>query len=70
MEEASVLGQRIGIINAGHMKCLGSPLFLIEKYGKYMSLNISKDEDGDDKKIVEFVQSLAENVEYKFYLKK
>ena len=64
MEEASVLGQRIGIINAGHMKCLGSPLFLIEKYGKYMSLNISKDEDGDDKKIVEFVQSLAENVEY------
>ena len=27
MEEASVLGKRIGIINAGKMKCLGSPLF-------------------------------------------
>jgi ATP-binding cassette subfamily A (ABC1) protein 3 len=64
MEEASVLGQRIGIINAGHMKCLGSPLFLIEKYGKYMSLNILKDEYADDKKIVEFVKTLAKNVEY------
>ena len=64
MEEASVLGQRIGIINAGHMKCLGSPLFLIEKYGKYMSLNISKDEDAEDEKIVEFITGLAENVEY------
>ena len=64
MEEASVLGQRIGIINAGHMKCVGSPLFLIEKYGKYMSLNVFKDEDADDKRIVEFVKSLAKNVEY------
>ena len=64
MEEASVLGKRIGIINAGHMKCLGSPLFLIEKYGKYMSLNISKEEDGDDKTIVDFISNLAENVEY------
>mgnify|MGYP002623955037 CR=1 FL=1 len=64
MEEASVLGKRIGIISSGHMKCLGSPLFLIEKYGKYMSLNISKEEDGDDKKIVDFINGLAENVEY------
>ena len=37
MEEASVLGKRIGIINEGRMKCIGSPLFLIEKFGKYMS---------------------------------
>ena len=29
MEEASVLGKRIGIINAGKMKCIGSPLFLM-----------------------------------------
>ena len=27
MEEASVLGKRIGIINLGRMKCLGTPLF-------------------------------------------
>jgi len=64
MEEASVLGKRIGIISSGHMKCMGSPLFLIEKYGNNMSLNISKEEDGDDKKIVDFINGLAENVEY------
>ena len=64
MEEASVLGQRIGIINAGKMKCLGSPLFLIEKYGKFMSLNILKDDNANNQSIVDFVKSLAENVEY------
>ena len=64
MEEASVLGKRIGIINEGRMKCIGSPLFLIEKFGKYMSLNISKEEDADNGKIVQFIQENADNVEY------
>ena len=64
MEEASVLGKRIGIINAGKMKCLGSPLFLIEKYGRFMSLNVSKEEDADNETIVDFVKSLSENAEY------
>ena len=64
MEEASVLGKRIGIINGGKMKCIGSPLFLIEKYGKYMSLNVSIEENADNNKIVEFVTSLAKNIEY------
>ena len=30
MEEASVLGKRIGIINGGKMKCIGTPLFLMK----------------------------------------
>ena len=64
MEEASVLGKRIGIINDGKMKCIGSPLFLIEKFGKFMSLNIAKEEFADDNQIIEFVKGLAENVEY------
>jgi len=64
MEEASILGKRIGIISLGHMKCIGSPLFLIEKYGKFMNLNVSKEEDADNKKIVDFISSIAENVEY------
>ena len=64
MEEASVLGKRIGIINAGQMKCIGSPLFLINKYGKYMSLNVTKEEDADNNTIVNFVTSLADNIEY------
>ena len=64
MEEASVLGKRIGIINAGQMKCIGSPLFLINRYGKYMSLNVMKEEDADNNAIVNFVTSLANNIEY------
>ena len=64
MEEASVLGKRIGIINAGKMKCVGSPLFLIEKYGRFMSLNVSKEEDADNETIVEFVKTLSNNIEY------
>ena len=64
MEEASVLGKRIGIINAGKMKCIGSPLFLIEKYGKYMSLNITKEENADNNKIIDFVTHLSDNIEY------
>ena len=64
MEEASVLGKRIGIINAGRMKCIGSPLFLIEKYGKFMSLNITKESDADTNAIVEFITSLSKNIEY------
>ena len=40
MEEASVLGNRIGIMAEGVLKCIGTPLFLIEKYGKYLSINV------------------------------
>ena len=64
MEEASVLGKRIGIINAGQMKCIGSPLFLIEKYGKFMSFNVTKEENAENDKIVDFVTHLADDVEY------
>ena len=64
MEEASVLGKRIGIINEGRMKCIGSPLFLIEKFGKYMSLNISKEENAENDKIVEFIKNNMDNIEY------
>ena len=64
MEEASVLGQRIGIINAGKMKCIGTPLFLIERFGKFMSLNVTKEEDANSMEIVEFIEQRAKNVEY------
>ena len=64
MEEASVLGKRIGIINAGKMKCIGTPLFLIERYGKYMNLDITKEEGADNEKIINFIKKGANNIEY------
>ena len=64
MEEASVLGNRIGIINLGKMKCLGTPLFLIEKFGKYMNLNIIKEEKANDKKIIDFILNFTKKIKY------
>ena len=51
MEEAAVLGNRIGILSEGNMKCIGSSLFLIERFGKNINLNITK-ELGANKKIL------------------
>ena len=64
MEEASVLGNRIGIINSGEMKCVGSPLFLIERYGRFMSLNITKEPSAHNQEIIDFIDELAKDIEY------
>ena len=63
MEEASVLGNRIGIINEGRMKCIGTPLFLIEKFGKFMSINISKEEDSNNEEIINYINSKTQNTQ-------
>ena len=63
MEEASVLGNRIGIMAEGVLKCIGTPLFLIEKYGKYLSINIYKDKDAENDEIINFFKSKAEGIE-------
>ena len=55
MEEASVLGKRIGIINLGKMKCVGTPLFLIEKFGKYININFVKEEGEKNDNIYQFI---------------
>jgi len=64
MEEASVLGSRIGIINEGRMKCIGTPLFLIERFGKYMSININKEEDANNENIINYIISKTKDTQY------
>ena len=59
MEEASVLGKRIGIISNGNLICLGSSLFLIEKFGKFISINIIKEKDCVDVNVIEFIQKIC-----------
>ena len=61
MEEASELGNRIGILSEGNMKCIGSPLFLIEKFGKTINLNITKNQDGDNEEIIKFINENISN---------
>ena len=70
MEEASVLGNRIGILSEGVMKCIGSPLFLIENFGKNLNINITKEIDADNNHIIDFVKNNSGNnlnIEYEIF---
>ena len=64
MEEASVLGKRIGIINLGQMKCIGTPLFLIEKFGKYMNITVSKEEGASNDEIINFINNSVKDTQF------
>lgn len=69
MEEAAVLGKRIGILSSGKMKCLGTPLFLIDKFGKYLSVNVIKSQvnNNQDKEIIKFFESRIDNLKYEIF---
>ena len=64
MEEAAVLGKRIGIVSSGKLKCSGNGLFLIDKFGKYISLNVYKFPDARNDEIINFFKTKIQNVEY------
>ena len=66
MEEASVLGKRIGIISDGEMKCIGTPLFLIEKFGKYISITITKEVNAVDEDIIRFFEEQVQDDKLKY----
>ena len=66
MEEASVLGKRIGIISDGEMKCIGTPLFLIEKFGKYISITITKEANAVDDDIIRFIEQQVQDDKLKY----
>lgn len=42
MDEADVLGDRIAIMAEGRIRCIGSPLFLKNKFGVGYNLIIAK----------------------------
>ena len=66
MEEASVLGNRIGILSEGVMKCIGSPLFLIERFGKNLNLNITKELNANNDEIINFIKKNIEDVDIEY----
>ena len=61
MEEAAILGKRIGIISNGNLICLGTTLFLIEKYGKFISINIIKDINSVNHDIIKFIKNIFDD---------
>ena len=67
MEEAAVLGNRIGILSEGNIKCIGSPLFLIERFGKNINLNITKELEANNEEIIEFIRNNLKDIEYEIY---
>ena len=66
MEEASVLGNRIGILSEGNMKCIGSPLFLIERFGKNINLNITKEINAENDEIIDFIKNNTKNIDIEY----
>ena len=43
MEEADILADRIAIMAEGSLKCVGSPLFLKNRYGSGYTLKLSRE---------------------------
>ena len=56
MDEADVLGDRIGIMARGKLECLGTPLFLKNHYGVGYNLTLVKKEKDDNPRIQEFLK--------------
>ena len=55
MQEADILGDRIGIIAKGTLTCLGTSHFLKNKFGTGYDLNIVKSDASKDSRILEFL---------------
>jgi len=54
MDEADVLGDRIGIMHSGKLTCVGSSLFLKTKFGVGYNLCISKNDNGLKKFVADY----------------
>lgn len=55
MDEADILGDRIGIMAKGKMTCLGSSIFLKSKFGTGYNLQIVKDSCEANPKLYSFI---------------
>jgi ATP-binding cassette subfamily A (ABC1) protein 3 len=62
MDEADILGDRIGIMAEGKVKCCGSSLFLKNRYGVGYNLVIAKKSRDLAPHIDEFIFSRINNV--------
>jgi len=63
MDEADILGDRIGIMSKGKMTCLGSSIFLKNKFGTGYNLSILKSDSQKNTEVVSYLKSnLGEDV--------
>ncbi|CAK4089010.1 unnamed protein product [Aphanomyces euteiches] len=57
MDEADILGDRIAIMAEGELRCVGSTLFLKNKYGAGYNFSLVKTDACDTNALVSFVES-------------
>ena len=55
MDEADILGDRIGIMTAGKMTCLGSSMFLKNRFGVGYVMTIVKTNPMNNTKIMPYL---------------
>ena len=58
MNEADILGDRIGIMKDGHLHCFGSSQFLKKKLGSKYNLQIKLDKNSEPSRVAKFVQGI------------
>lgn len=63
MDEADVLGDRIGIMAAGKILCLGSSLFLKNRFGSGYKITMVKKLKTRNQKVGPFLKSIFGKVE-------
>ena len=57
MDEADILGDRIGIMTKGKMTALGSPMFLKNRFGMGYVMTVIKKNPVKNKKIMRYLKS-------------
>lgn len=57
MDEADILGDRIGIMAGGELICLGSSLFLKNRFGVGYKITMVKKDKADNKKVGPYLES-------------
>ena len=55
MDEADILGDRIGVMHQGKMTCLGSSMFLKNKFGVGYVMTLEKNSPAPNKEIVPYM---------------
>ena len=55
MDEADILGDRIGIMTQGKMTCLGSSMFLKNRFGVGYAMTIVKSNGAENMKLMPYL---------------
>lgn len=56
MDEADILGDRIGIMSAGKVTCLGTSMFLKHKFGVGYTMTVVKQTSLKNKSVLQFLR--------------